>query len=110
MNTLTLGYVTGRTEIDESNRAVLFGELVKLAVPVIKAYHSDLFHDAIWLTEHVKGPEFTFYYSIDDCGTLIGTELKLVLARDHRYRITVRVDEGKSELDIEKLEADACGS
>lgn len=31
-----------------SCRAMILGQLIKLAAPHVKAYHSDFYHDAIW--------------------------------------------------------------
>lgn len=56
-----------------SIRALLFGELVKRATP-IESYHSDLFHDALWIDKYVTG-EFTWYWMVHDSGTHIGTDL-----------------------------------
>ncbi len=55
-------------------QAALFGHLVTLATDVVNDYRSDLFRDAQWILEHVKGP-MTFYYGVRDCGTSIGTDL-----------------------------------
>lgn len=50
----------------------MFGQLVKLAAPVIELYHGDLYRDAQWLNERVHGP-FTFWWQVYDCGTTIDT-------------------------------------
>jgi len=53
-----------------SIRALLFGHMVKRAIPVVHEYHSDLFHDANWITEHVNGP-CTFDWLARESGTNI---------------------------------------
>lgn len=49
----------------------LFAEMVKRAIPVVQAYHGDLFHDAEWLRANVKG-ECEFWFMVRECGTNIG--------------------------------------
>jgi hypothetical protein len=57
----------------------VFGELAKLAVPLLTHYHSDLYWDAHWLDQYVKGAEVTesgtlwWWYSVRSTGTSIGT-------------------------------------
>ncbi len=52
-----------------------FGELLKIAMPVVKAFHSDLYSDALWLRSHLtdETTQLTFYYQVRECGTLIST-------------------------------------
>ena len=57
-------------ELHLSIRALLFGEMVRRATPVITEYHSDLFHDAHWITNHVNGP-VTFDWLVRTSGTNI---------------------------------------
>lgn len=49
----------------------LFAEMVKRAIPVVQAYHGDLFHDAEWLRANVKG-ECDFWFMVRSNGTNIG--------------------------------------
>jgi hypothetical protein len=49
-------------------RALLFGEMVKRAKPVVKEYPSDLYHDAVWITENVNGPT-EFWWMVRHSGT-----------------------------------------
>lgn len=83
-------------EYIESVRAALFGELVKLATPLVEHYHGDVYHDAIWVQANVTGP-MEFFFGADDCGTAIGTDLGYVamsrkqvwhvnLTRDYRFK------------------------
>jgi len=55
--------------------ASAFGELVKLAAPVVERYHSDLFRDAEWLqanlTADVVGGALTFWYVVRTNGTYL---------------------------------------
>ena len=68
--------------------AKLFGHLVQEAMPVLQNYHSDLYHDALWLDRNVTG-ETTFYYAVDDMGTSIGQERDLVFS--YRKAVQLRV-------------------
>lgn len=51
-----------------SIRALLFGAMLERALPVVKEYRSDLFHDAHWLDTHVHGPA-EFYWLVRHSGT-----------------------------------------
>lgn len=64
-------------EINDSVRALLFGEMVKRTIGVVENYHSDLFRDAQWITEHVKDA-MVFYWAPRTYGTNIGTDIDLV--------------------------------
>lgn len=73
----------------ETAAAYVHGELAKLAMPVLRAYHSDLYHDALWIHEHVKGDAIEFFYSFNDTGTCIGTDSALVMTRPNVHHIHV---------------------
>lgn len=93
-----LSYSTGRTTIDDS-AALVFGELVKLTHPVLQGFRSDLYHDAMWLSERLKGDDVTFFYAFDDSGTQIcSTEGDL--HRGHQYRIRVWCDGGATRMSV----------
>jgi hypothetical protein len=62
-------------------RSMLFGELVKLVTPIVKRYHSDLYHDALWIKDNVEGP-ITFQYGVSKNGTHIGTDQDLHVMLD----------------------------
>ena len=64
--------------ITSAVKALMFGELVKLAIPVVKHYQSDLFHDALWI-EKLTGPA-EFYFIVRTWGTHIGTDFDIVKA------------------------------
>lgn len=73
-------------------RQLIFGQLVKLACPVVSHYHSDLYHDAMWLNSHIPDGMYrmVFFYGVRSTGTSIGTDHQLVAtSNDHVYRITV---------------------
>lgn len=61
----------------ESAKARIFGELVRLAAPVLSRYHSDLYYDAKWLDENITRP-CVFYYGVRDSGTHIGNDRSLI--------------------------------
>lgn len=58
-------------ELGRSIKALLFGEMVKRATPVVEQYHSDLFHDALWINETVTGPT-TIDFLVRTSGTNTG--------------------------------------
>lgn len=72
-----------------------FGHLVRLALPYIEHYHSDLYHDAKWLEKYLT-PGEPFYYGVDAWGTDIGTDRNLVEAfnRENLWKITVENKNG----------------
>ncbi len=61
-------------------RARLFGVLAAKTCRHIEAYHSDLYHDAMWLHDYVDGPT-TFFFGVRPTGTHVGTDCLLV----HRH-------------------------
>jgi hypothetical protein len=96
-------------------RATLFGEMVRRAAPIIKAYHSDLYHDAEWLTENLNG-QTTFDWLVRRSGTHLGVGPQndgngaLIWAYrmgtepgDQLWRITVRCDRGMWVADFVRL-------
>lgn len=78
-----------------SIRAGMFGEMVKLAAPVLRAYHSDLFHDALWIAEKVMGP-IEFDWLVREMGTHIGETAGIAprASGDIMYRVTLKVERG----------------
>jgi hypothetical protein len=82
-------------QINNSVRALLFGEMVTRSQPV-KHYPSDLYHDARWIATNVNGP-MTFYWAPRTGGTGIGTDRTLVGTRDVGkvlYRIDLFCERG----------------
>lgn len=88
---------TTLTDVVHAARLV-FGRLMRLAIPVITAYESDLFSDAMWLVDHMAGASFTFFWSVGESGTAIGmderavTQAAVTLHHTGLYRVTVAVD------------------
>jgi hypothetical protein len=69
---------------------LVFGQLMALAQPHVKFYHSDLYYDAQWCEKHIAGTEpISFNFSTDECGTNLGVN-DYFLNRKYAYRITVR--------------------
>lgn len=64
-------------ECNDAVRALLFGELVKRALPIRKMYHSDFFHDAVWVNENVRDAT-EFFYIARDAGSETTRSLDLV--------------------------------
>lgn len=76
-------------------------ELYYLTSGVLKAYYSDLYHDAIALREALKSITlFEFYYSFNDSGTSLGLTEK-AHTRQHKYRMTVSVEKGNYTMRIQ---------
>lgn len=69
-------------------RAHLFGQLIELAMTEVRHYHSDFYHDAMWIHVYVTGQtDLEFYYGFDDCGTHIGTDKGLIPHRKQGYHV-----------------------
>ena len=74
---------------DIGAQQTLFGELLKLAYPRVQHYHSDFYHDALWIKRYVTG-EMEFYYGVREYGTHIGTDAHLISAHnDVAYKVSV---------------------
>lgn len=90
-----LRYESDSTDIAPA-ASLVFGELVKLAAPILTSYHGDLYHDAAWLQKYMKGPTFTFFYAVDEAGTSIGIVAKFVFQRSTlRRAVTVTNTNGR---------------
>lgn len=100
METISIGYQSGKTDVREVIENV-FGQLVKLAQPVITDYRSDLYWDAVWLQENMTGSEFTFFWGVRKYGTHIGQDSALIgRYADNLYSITVTCDEGRFTMTV----------
>lgn len=86
-----VGNDTGPSDF-RSLRARVFSLLLELVGDHVKAYRSDLFHDAAYLMEHLHG-EMTIYYAVRESGTAIGTDRELVSSgmgrADRLYRFEI---------------------
>lgn len=102
---LRLGYTSHKVDLDDSDCARVFGELLRLAEGNVKAYTSDLYHDAMWLRENVAGkPGTSFYYGVRESGTSLAWSVFTVRASCPAvWRVTVRVIDGSTILDIDAL-------
>lgn len=76
------GFGTDPAALGVNARA--FGELVKLAAPVVTNYHSDLYRDAQWLQANldadVVGTALTFWYVVRSNGTHLTQDPKWLAA------------------------------
>jgi hypothetical protein len=82
-------------QINNSVRALLFGEMVTGSQPV-RHYPSDLYHDAQLIATNVNGP-MTFYWAPRTWGTDIGTDRTLVGTPDEDkvlYRVELSCERG----------------
>lgn len=75
------------TSLEQAPQFV-FGKLADLSAPVLIAYRSDLYHDALWLQEHMTGQVLSFFYSFNQTGTYIGEDESLARMREHVYKLT----------------------
>lgn len=66
-------------------KSIIFGKLMDLAMPIVKTYRSDFFHDAKWLYD-LPNESIVFYYTIRESGTWISKTRDTV---DPTYRITI---------------------
>jgi hypothetical protein len=81
--------------------SIVFGHMVDLVHPVLSAYRSDLFHDAVFLNEKLTGTEFTFFYAFDGSGTDIAVDETGISPREHLFRLTVTLVDGSATLKVE---------
>lgn len=65
-------------EINDSVLALMFGQLVKRAMPIVEYYHSDLYRDGQWIDKHIHGVA-RFFFTARQCGTQIGFDRRLVV-------------------------------
>jgi len=68
----------------------VFGTMVEIAIPILKSYHSDLFHDVEELQKRNWKKTQTFFYCVGPCGTQIVDKLsdaKMLqgYGREHTY-------------------------
>lgn len=76
--------------------AQVFGRLLNLGIPVLTHHHADLYHDALWLKEEMRGTSFAFYYGVRPTGTFIGRALDLIQPYSKRtFAVTVEWNNGK---------------
>ncbi len=67
----------------------IFGELMRVAIPIVEAYHSDFYHDAIKVRENFNLTN-TFFYYVGKCGTYLLTEHNAMYGchgREHWFAI-----------------------
>lgn len=82
----------GKTESLADVAHLIFGHLVKLAQPYVERYHSDLYHDAMWICRNVPGTACSFWFGADSDGTAIGTVAALVAGgRQNAWRIDCEI-------------------
>jgi hypothetical protein len=88
------------TLLDLSSLAAsIFGHLVRLAAPIVTAYHGDLFYDATFVDHLVVGvARAEFYWQPREFGTAIGQTDEYMSGR--RYRFVAELVDGKATLTI----------
>lgn len=90
----------GQEKLDRSVKAILFGFLTRRALDDgLASYHSDLFHDALFVEKHITEP-CTFYWAVRESGTWISLDADGIEAVTRHtestvYRVTLSV--GRSQ-------------
>lgn len=85
--------------------STVFGRMLDIAQDTLKAYRSDLFHDAIWLQANLTGP-MSFDWIVRDSGTHIGEVVQHINQDEWfnsaKYRFDIREEGsyGRWMLDI----------
>lgn len=90
------GWVTEWADAASPVRALLFGQMVRRAIPVVEQYHSDLFHDAQWVAANVNGA-CEFLWMVRMCGTNIANSAEVqerISSREPRvlYHVALTMD------------------
>lgn len=102
MKAIAVGKVTVHYNPDSKKLeqlAYVWEELHRLSCGTVQSYHSDMYHDAIWIYQHLQEPtERTFWYGVGKTGTTIFDREKTALAcrvhgRPLVYRCILRPDE-----------------
>lgn len=62
----------------------------RLTAPIVKAYHSDWYHDAVQLSGLPEGEDFVFYLAARECGTSLWVGEDLTHMMNYEKRWTVR--------------------
>lgn len=96
--------------IGTSVLALLFGHMVRRAIPVMQEFHSDLFHDAEWLRANVTGPT-TFDWLVRPSGTNLAESatigVKIGPGEGAKfYRITLTETHGQWDATFEDVPLD----
>lgn len=90
---VNIGYHDADDASHPSVCARIFAEMLSLALPTVKHYQSDLYHDALWLAKGMPTNE-PWWFGIRESGTSIGTDHRLVSAYNAKtYRMVVHRNE-----------------
>lgn len=88
-------------------RAAVFGHLVRLATPILQAFHGDLYHDAQWIMKGMTDNSLplTFLWSVGKGSTYISCPERYCqhLRHEHMYRLMVELDRNAYVLTIEEI-------
>ncbi len=83
--------------------ALVFGHLADLCAPVLQAFRSDLYHDAVWLQQNLTGQAVSFFFAYTDSSTFIGVDERLARLRQHVFKVTAFIVDGSAYLHLEQL-------
>lgn len=98
------GWIDDFAEGARPIRAILFGEMVRRATPIMEHFQSDLFHDAIWINENVNGVT-AFDWLIRPSGTNLSANPDPTL-NDARIGVKIGAGEGAAFYRIELISED----
>ncbi len=98
MESKTICYGGEWEDIQTTVRANVFAILMDLSNDRVKYYKSDLYHDAIWLSENITGC-MQFDWVVRESGTFIGEVTRYVKDEEWsdavRYRFEILVDDSR---------------
>jgi hypothetical protein len=89
MSTTSLAVIRLRNDCVDQVVAAAFGKMVELCAPVLRHYHSDLYHDAVWLFRTVEqtGDDVVVWWAFNESGTCIAATDEYNMHREHKYVI-----------------------
>jgi hypothetical protein len=82
-------------------KAIIFEKMMELALPIVKHYRSDFYHDAMYLNNLEDRPT-VFYYAIRETGTSI-FDAPYMLNGHATFRITIENNDGDWSFGAERI-------
>jgi hypothetical protein len=70
-------------------KSLIFEKMLDLALPVVKSYRSDFYHDAKWL-DSLPEESTEFFFTVRESGTWIATTNDFNIEGGTTFRITIR--------------------
>jgi hypothetical protein len=76
--------------------ARIFGIFAETAGPIVEHFHSDLYHDALYLGKQIaewdRKKPITWYWSVDDCGTNFHSDAAETHTRKYFFKCELTVE------------------